>query len=366
MATPPLKTEISDTYPNPTNAVARAGFGKLYDYVTGLLGATGDPAEARVALGAAASGSNSDITALTAISSLVFEGATADDFETVVTAENPTADNAIILPNKSGTLAVIADIAAGLVYVPTRQTVLSGPVDTNGYSAFGGSTGSTTVTATGTIIPTAANGFNSAGAVNRIGSITSPSWTTLSTNGTMYLYMDIAANGSCTTGSTTLEPKYRWGGADVTTSGQFTFNIQEMVGKVGNGTVAVQTYRTFVGEVTVAGGVVTAIKWYALQGRYDSGFFSIAASTTYAKDHLIGCVPMTANCYGAMDANGLNMGSAVYFSGEDAASTGGFWVGNLTRLSSAARTDTPPRIKNVTGVGVLTATHLKMSFLRGW
>jgi len=52
MATPPVRTEISDTYPNPTNAVARAGFGKLYDYVTGLLGATGNPAEARTALGA--------------------------------------------------------------------------------------------------------------------------------------------------------------------------------------------------------------------------------------------------------------------------------------------------------------------------
>jgi len=52
MATPPVRTEISDTYPNPTNAVARAGFGKLYDYVTGLLGATGNAPEARAAIGA--------------------------------------------------------------------------------------------------------------------------------------------------------------------------------------------------------------------------------------------------------------------------------------------------------------------------
>lgn len=34
MASPPLKTAISDTYPNPSNATARAGFGALYDYVT--------------------------------------------------------------------------------------------------------------------------------------------------------------------------------------------------------------------------------------------------------------------------------------------------------------------------------------------
>jgi hypothetical protein len=47
---PPAKTEISDTYPNPSNAVARAGFGTLWDYVTGLLGMTGNPAAAQTAL----------------------------------------------------------------------------------------------------------------------------------------------------------------------------------------------------------------------------------------------------------------------------------------------------------------------------
>lgn len=51
MATPPARTEISDTYPNPSNAVARVGFGKLYDFVIGLLGTTGNAAEARDALG---------------------------------------------------------------------------------------------------------------------------------------------------------------------------------------------------------------------------------------------------------------------------------------------------------------------------
>jgi len=34
MSAPPLKTAISDTYPNPSNATARAGFAALYDYVT--------------------------------------------------------------------------------------------------------------------------------------------------------------------------------------------------------------------------------------------------------------------------------------------------------------------------------------------
>ena len=46
---PPAKNEISAT-PSPTNAVAKAGVGKLWDYLTGLLGATGQPAEAFAAL----------------------------------------------------------------------------------------------------------------------------------------------------------------------------------------------------------------------------------------------------------------------------------------------------------------------------
>lgn len=156
-----------------------------------------------------------------------------------------------------------------------RQTVLSGTLDTSGLPSFGGSTGSSTVTTSTTLTATASNGT-----VNRIGSITNPSWTGLSTNGTMYLYLDIDSSGVCTTGSTTLSPNYRWGGADVTTSGQFTFNIQEMVGKVGNGATATQTYRVFVGEVTVAGSVVTAITWYALMGRYFSPDQSIPANGT--------------------------------------------------------------------------------------
>lgn len=177
-------------------------------------------------------------------------------------------------------------------YVPVRQTVLSGPVDTNGFSAFGGSTGTTTVTAAGTLISAAANGFG-VGTIDRIGSITNPSWSSLGTNGTMYLYLDIAANGTCTTGSTTLAQNYQWGGTRSTTNGQATFNIQEMSMTVGNGSVATQTHRVFVGEVTVAGGVVTAIVWYQLQGRYDSGWTATlpAGGTNTSRNHNLGVNP---------------------------------------------------------------------------
>lgn len=172
----------------------------------------------------------------------------------------------------NSTFQVFSPASAGTANPPVRQTALSGTVDANGLPSFGGATGSGTVTQATTLIVTAANGFSAAGGVNLIGSITNASWTGLTTNGTMYLYLDIAANGTCTTGSGVLAPVYQWGGTYSVTNLQFTFNIQEMTGKVGNGATATQTNRVYVGEVTVAGAVVTVITWYQLMGRYTSAF----------------------------------------------------------------------------------------------
>jgi len=44
---------------------------------------------------------------------LVFEGATADGFETTLTCADPTADRTITLPNRDGTVAVTADLDDG-------------------------------------------------------------------------------------------------------------------------------------------------------------------------------------------------------------------------------------------------------------
>ncbi len=55
MPAPPAKSSISGT---PTNAVANGGFAAFWDYVTGLLGMSGNAADARTALGAAAESHN--------------------------------------------------------------------------------------------------------------------------------------------------------------------------------------------------------------------------------------------------------------------------------------------------------------------
>ena len=44
-------------------------------------------------------------------SAIVFEGATADDFETTLTVVDPTADRTITLPNETGTLITSASAA---------------------------------------------------------------------------------------------------------------------------------------------------------------------------------------------------------------------------------------------------------------
>lgn len=169
------------------------------------------------------------------------------------------------------------------VSVPVRQTVLNGPVDANGQSAFGGATGATTVTTAGTLFMTAANGMS-----NRSGSKVNPSWSGLSANGTMYLYADVNVDGTITEGANALLPIYQWGGTPAITTGQLTFNIQQMQGFLGNGTTALAAYRVYVGEVTVAAGVVSAIVWYAIMGRYNSGWFAVAIATTYNKSTNIG------------------------------------------------------------------------------
>lgn len=63
MTAPPARNDIGGSG-NPSRATAKTAFTALYDYVTGLLGATGDPPAARTALGAGSVG-NTVFTAAT-------------------------------------------------------------------------------------------------------------------------------------------------------------------------------------------------------------------------------------------------------------------------------------------------------------
>jgi len=55
--------------------------------------------------------------------SIVFEGATADSYETTLQVTDPTADRTITFPDNSGTVALTTDIAAGTVTENATQTL---------------------------------------------------------------------------------------------------------------------------------------------------------------------------------------------------------------------------------------------------
>ena len=55
--------------------------------------------------------------------SITFEGATADSYETIIQVTDPTADRTITFPDSSGTVALTTDIAAGTVTETGTQTL---------------------------------------------------------------------------------------------------------------------------------------------------------------------------------------------------------------------------------------------------
>jgi len=255
-----------------------------------------------------------------------------------------------------------------------RQTVLSGTVDANGLPNFGGATGGTTVTQANTLVATAANGNNIYGGLNRNGLKVNPSWTGLNVNGTMYLGVTVNADGSLTEFSTTLAPTYRWGGADVVTANQRTFNIQEMQMKVGNGATAAQAYDVFVGEVTVAGAVVTAITWYALMGRYTAPWTATlpAAAAAVSYNHNIGsnllkCLFEIENttteagyAVGDQIQNPQGAGNGVIYAPWSTRLTGG------VTLVSSAGIGLQTKSTGVIATATLASWKYRMRFERGW
>lgn len=156
------------------------------------------------------------------------------------------------------------------------QTTVSGPVDANGFAAFGGSTGAATLTASGTIKVAAAAG----GDLSYIGSIVDPEFTSPAGNGTGYFVLSVTSAGVVTASVRTLPRIDQYAGTYSTSSGQVTFNTQEMTVKVGNGSAASQVYEVCIGECAHTAGVWSGSPtWYQLKGAYASGYTATLPST---------------------------------------------------------------------------------------
>ncbi len=189
-------------------------------------------------------------------------------------------------------------------YTGVRQTVQHGPVTTAGLPNFLPSTdanldlGSQNISSSYPFVVSAANGANASGAVNRIGiSTANLTWTGLTASRAAatpnFLCVTINADGTLTPGYTILPPIYQWGGTPSTINAQYTFNIAEMKGYLGNGSTAPEVFIVWVGEAATDGSGVISTVAYAYNGRYDSGFTATlpTTSTKTSASHNIGCKP---------------------------------------------------------------------------
>lgn len=105
-----LPTEDNLTNASTTNAQQKTNFANWRNFIADLLGTdSSDKAAARAALGAFPADGSIPLTGdlpLAAGKGVSFEGDTADAFQTLLKAADPTADRVILLPDVSGTLAV--------------------------------------------------------------------------------------------------------------------------------------------------------------------------------------------------------------------------------------------------------------------
>lgn len=128
------------------------------------------------------------------------------------------------------------------------------------------------------------------GTLDRTATLTIDTTLSVPSSSTLYIYADIASDGTLTFSTTTSAPIYQQGGVPSTTSGQHTFNIGEMKMYVGNGSTASQVYRVFLGECTTNATTVTSLIVYAINGYYDSGWTNTlpTLNTSVQKSHNVG------------------------------------------------------------------------------
>ena len=68
-----------------------------------------------------------DTVTMNAANAVVFEGATADAYETTLTIEDPTADRTVVIPNNSGTLPLLAaDSDTAITSTPAELNLIDG------------------------------------------------------------------------------------------------------------------------------------------------------------------------------------------------------------------------------------------------
>lgn len=218
----------------------------------------------------------------------------------------------------SGGIQDAGPCAGNQTLVNVRQTVLSGPIFSDGAPTFIPSTSATLSIATQglmsgdtALVVTAAQGYNASGQIDYVTRLTSDvTWSGLAPNAVNFLWIN-AQTGA--TGSTTLAPIYQQYGAVSTANGQFTFNIVSMIGYMGNGATAPATPIVFVGEAVTNASSVTSAIAYAYNGVYFTrqSFAWTTANTATNFNHNLGVTPRRWSARAEVTAAGAAGGWAI-------------------------------------------------------
>jgi hypothetical protein len=239
--------------------------------------------------------------------SITFEGATADSFETIIQVTDPTADRTITFPDASGTVALTTDIAAGLVTETGTQTltnktltspilttpnigaatgtslVLSGDLTVNGITT---TINSSTLSvddkniALGSIVNAIVSSTGTVGTVSGTGPYTSTITNMVSTTGLLPGAVITATNGTGDFGSGTVKVVTIPSTTSITVSSDLAFNA----GTVTNITATGPTDTSADGGgITVKGSTDKTFNWVdATDSWTSSEHINLASGKSYS------------------------------------------------------------------------------------
>jgi hypothetical protein len=183
-------------------------------------------------------------------------------------------------------------------FASVRQTVQTGPIDSNGRADFISDNGGLSViTDDLTVTPlilSYGDGFDEKGEVNITVKLESNlTWSGLTDDAVNYLYVDYDDSGNVASATaSTLPPDYRQAPeTDISSpsSGQFWYPTKHRSrGKTYNGSSWDSGLRVCVGQATASSGSITDVVSYAYQGNATQDFTSLTAGSGFSFNHNIG------------------------------------------------------------------------------
>lgn len=195
--------------------------------------------------------------------------------------------------NLNGQALTAGNARVTSVNVPnTRQTVLRGSVDSNGFpNALSiGSGLAVTLTATGTPFELAFAAGIANGCIDFItGFTTNQSFSALTASTTNFLYVERnVTTGALTVGFSVLQPVYSTVAPSSPATDQHWFDLSTFTMKRWSGSAFVVLQRVFIGEAVTGASTVTSVITYAYQRIYQSIWVAVVADTSYSFNHNLG------------------------------------------------------------------------------